>query len=68
MRKKKKRGQAALFGGKPEWRDFTPPLLCSISVELLFLGRTGQRRHAGLSSLDGRGDIVKVAGADFLLM
>jgi hypothetical protein len=36
--KKKKRGLAALSLDKPEWRDFTPPLLCSISVELLFFG------------------------------
>jgi hypothetical protein len=39
MRKKKKRGRAALFIGKPEWRDFTPPphnqpqWNCSSSVE-----------------------------------
>jgi hypothetical protein len=35
---KTKRGQAALCLGKPEWRDFTPPLRNPISVELLFFG------------------------------
>src|SRR6218665_3775724 len=38
------------------------------SVELLFLGGTGQRGDAGLATLDHGGDIVEVTGADFLLV
>src|SRR5581483_8978558 len=38
------------------------------SVVLLFLGRALERLHAGGAALDHRGDVVEVAGADFLLM
>jgi hypothetical protein len=37
-------------------------------VELLFFGGTGQRRDAGLATLDHGGDFVEVTGADFLLV
>ncbi|MEN9922464.1 MAG: hypothetical protein RL097_741, partial [Candidatus Parcubacteria bacterium] len=37
-------------------------------MELLFLGRAGQRLDAGVATLDHGGDVVEVAGADFLLV
>src|SRR5512145_1436196 len=40
----------------------------SCLVELLFFGGAGQRGHAGLAALDDGGDIVEVAGTDFLLV
>ena len=38
------------------------------SVELLFFGRTGERRDARLAALDHRRHIVEVARADLLLV
>ena len=38
------------------------------SAKLLFLRRTGQRGHRRGAALDGRGHVVEVTGADFLLM
>ena len=37
-------------------------------MELLFLGRAGQRLDAGRPALDHGGHFVEVAGADFLLV
>ena len=38
------------------------------SMKLLFFSRPSERRHAGLATLNRRGDFIKVAGADFLLV
>ena len=37
-------------------------------VELLFFGRAGQRLDRGRTALDHGGDVVEVAGTDFLLV
>ena len=77
MKVKQKRGQnrayMLAFGyfpikNRPREACFRGKITPSESMELLFLGRAGQSGNAGLTPLDNRGDIIKIARSHFLLV